>query len=90
MDIYSWLRTQWDTAEINTNIAPMDPTWRLWILTDLAAKRRILAEHADYNGTCTTCSGDQEWKAVLTPCPTIRLLALPLAGNHGYQPEWRI
>lgn len=65
------------------------------ILAEVEAKRRILAEHQIYDlgvqPCCATCGSDDqaggltgEW-----PCLTLRLLALPIAGQLGYREEWR-
>ena len=59
-------------------------------LDRLAADRQILALHHP-NGrnilgypVCDACTPLKP-----TPCPTVRLLALPYADRPGYQEEWR-
>jgi hypothetical protein len=72
------------------------------LLAECEAKRRIVEEHGNDYGDCTTCSdgddgacGDPECcgpaSAVMKswPCPTIRLLALPYADHEDFDPEWR-
>lgn len=66
-------------------------------LADIDAKRRILDEHAvieppyGWAGWCSRCvDGDEVWDAATkSPCPTVRLLALPYADRPGYRPEWK-
>lgn len=61
------------------------------VLDDIAAKRAIVKEHADYGGygeSCQTCAeSDIDLKA--WPCPTLRALAMPYAGHPDFRPEWR-
>lgn len=65
------------------------------VVADVEAKRRILDEHQTVpGGTCRVCTvwdEDDDWQArgYLSPCPTVRLLALPYADREGYQEEWR-
>lgn len=73
------------------------------VLAEVAAKRRLLDEHADYGeglgqtpdgdygmipAACTTCGTPSEY-AVAWPCPTLRTLALSYAGHPDYRQEWR-
>jgi hypothetical protein len=67
------------------------------LLADVAAKRRLLTEHPsalDRTGwdaeemVCGTCGYDSRLNTYLWPCPTLRLTALPFAGDPGYRPEW--
>jgi hypothetical protein len=63
------------------------------VLADCEAKRRIVQEHPQTASirhpvtdakiyVCATCDSD------VSPCPTLRLLALPYADHPDYQPEW--
>jgi hypothetical protein len=79
------------------HIARWDPAR---VLAEVKAKRRILELHEpihgyDANGpVCSTCGetsnpGD-ETVVVRWPCPTIRALAQPYAGQDGWQEEWQL
>ncbi|MGP4092963.1 DUF6221 family protein [Nonomuraea sp. KM90] len=67
------------------------------MLAEIAAKRRVLDEHAMEQSygigpemtrvkyeVCTTCSNKHG-----VPCATVRLLALPYASHRAYRKEWR-
>jgi hypothetical protein len=77
-----------------THIARQDPDRTL---AEVAAKRAILELHQPWtavsahvvpNPRCREC-GDIDEYPVAWPCPTLRLLALPYAGQPGYREEWR-
>lgn len=71
------------------------------VIADCEAKRRIIEQHssrevasldratwAQVFVVCRTCCvGDRQ---VVAPCPTLRLLAVPMAGRAGYREEWRL
>jgi hypothetical protein len=70
------------------------------VLAEVEAKRRILELHGpiegyDPNGpVCSTCGeagnlGDEN-AVVRWPCPTVRLLAQPYAGQDGWREEWAL
>jgi hypothetical protein len=60
-----------------------------YVMADVAAKRRIIDEHSvpwtatDAGTICSVCC--RGW-----PCKTLRLLALPYAGEPGYQEAWKL
>jgi dienelactone hydrolase len=63
-------------------------------IAEVEAKRLILAEHtcACPNPDCRdcgACSGDHHADPTPAPCRTLRLLALPYAGEPGYREDWR-
>ena len=64
-----------------------------FLRADVNAKRRLLTIHArNAHGRyvdCAVCHDLYTEEAHSYPCETLRLLALPLAGNLGYQEEWR-
>jgi hypothetical protein len=57
------------------------------ILSEVAAKRRIIAEHALNGWVCTTCDNGEVEQTF--PCPTLRILAVPYADHPDYRAEWR-
>ena len=59
------------------------------VLAEVDAKRRILDLHHAEDGCCYTCSDKRGDSAERAPCPTVCLLALPMAGRDGYREEWR-
>mgnify|MGYP000973126527 CR=1 FL=1 len=70
------------------------------VLAECEAKRRIVELHAEqahvneYEGGfhyCAACGTGGVWDrdAVEWPCPTLRLLALPYAGDPDYDEAWR-
>lgn len=69
------------------------------VLADIAAKRAILALHADPAHFCGKGSierdGYEWWEAgerrlADIPCLNLRLLAQPYAAHEGFQPQWRV
>jgi hypothetical protein len=68
------------------------------VLTDLAAKRRIVKEHEHVSGRGVSggpesfgravCHLDEGYVLSLGWCQTVRLLALPYADRDGYDPAW--
>jgi hypothetical protein len=65
------------------------------VLAECEAKRRIVEEHPQTASirhpvtdnkiyVCATCDSEA------TPCPTLRLLALPYADHPEFKPEWRV
>ena len=77
--------------EVGEHIARHDPAR---VLAEVDAKRRILDEHTcrcpdpDCQD-CGACSGPHHADPAPAPCTTLRLLALPYAGQPGYRDEWR-
>lgn len=67
------------------HIARHDPAR---VLSEIDAKRRLLALHARAHHQCVTEDGPTQWHAA-DPCTTLRLLALPYADRPGYREEWR-
>lgn len=62
---------------------PVDP---VRVFADIAAERRILAEHTPraHGYPCPTCwDGAEDGGPVAFPCPTIRALAGEDEGSHG-------
>jgi len=70
-------------AEDAEHIARWDPAR---VLTEVDAKRRILDLHSAEPGQHPDFCGHDMHEL---PCPTVRLLALPMAGRDGYREEWR-
>lgn len=79
------------------HIAAHDPAF---VLADIAAKRRIVAEHhlvpaaapqpAEPAHGCETCHSHSEYSVgAFGPCTTLKLLALPFAQHPDYQETWR-
>jgi hypothetical protein len=80
------------------HIAAWDP---VRVLAGCDAKRRLVELHAseDVDGrlrdgeeitvpVCVVCR-DSNGMREESPCPTLRLLAVPLADRPGYREEWR-
>lgn len=84
-------------APTGIHIARHDPTRTL---ADIDAKRRIIALHgpvtlrggagAKYFDTATVCRSCEppQFPEHASPCPTLRLLALPYRDEPGYLPAW--
>ena len=73
------------------HIARHDPAR---ILREVEAKRKIVAEHAMEPGflppSCSRCyETDDDWEALLWPCPTIRALASVYSDHPDYDETWR-
>ena len=73
------------------HIARHDPAR---VLREIDAKRQIIAKHpsinvSDLGSDCGTCVWPGTVMAAPSPCPTLRLLALPYADRPGYREEWR-
>lgn len=69
------------------------------VLADIAAKRRILAEHRpvteraswDSDVTyCRTCTYDDGLDRDVFPCRTVCLLASPFSDHPDFNPDWRV
>lgn len=85
-----------DTRANQWHIANWDPAR---VLAEVQAKRLILDLHTPIDGydpngpVCSTCgeAGDPGDEDAVTrwPCPTVRLLAQPHAGQDGWREEWR-
>jgi hypothetical protein len=63
--------------------------WR----AEVEAKRRILAEHTPRapGYACPVCwDGAEAGEPIEAPCPTVRHLAQPYAGQPGWREEWRV
>jgi hypothetical protein len=67
------------------------------VLVECDTKRRIIELHAaDADGDCRTCvtpgtranEFPEWWVPETVPCPTLRLMALPMADRDGYRGEW--
>jgi hypothetical protein len=62
------------------------------VLTDCAARRRIVELHADNGrGLCVVCvdfHADIDCENQGVPCDTLRALAASFAGRDGYREEW--
>jgi hypothetical protein len=80
------------------------PGWAYWpdvealtirVLSECDARRRVVQVHAAGEHMCPSeeASRDGLWSVtdqdVMSPCPTLLLLALPYAGHPDYDPEWR-
>lgn len=69
------------------------------VLREIDAKRQLLTAHApgrpkgrpSMEAHCQSCTTAQAWDDVASEanCLTLRLLALPYAGQPGYREEWR-
>lgn len=67
------------------------------VIEDGSAKIQIVRMHAGGEHMCPSrrALNDGLWSApdqdqdVMSPCPTLRLLALPYADRPGYREEWR-
>jgi hypothetical protein len=80
--------TRQTDREAQAHFARWDPTR---VLAEVDAKRRILDLH-DSDGGHECAGGSDSYGSVTVydaPCPTVRLLALPYAGQPGYRDEWR-
>jgi hypothetical protein len=76
------------TAADAAHIAVHDPAW---VLRQVAAYRRILVRHQQYNGpvACEYCVGpDGEY--VTWPCPDVRDLASIYSERPGFDPSWTV
>jgi hypothetical protein len=64
------------------------------VLAECEARRRIVGEHEarwitpENWWACDTCGTPGEYD-VMSPCPTLRLLALPYADHQDHREEWR-
>lgn len=101
-DLIAFLRARLDEREQRANSWPenVDYDENLWVLADVAAKRKIIDEHSPADvGYCPRCQWSAEerddpakgdgMKWILAPCPTLRLLVLPHADHPDYRAEWR-
>jgi hypothetical protein len=84
-----------------THIVRWQPTR---VLAECEAKRRVVELHFAYAerwgqvdllggepDTCATCHFGNDEGGQPFPCDTLRLLALPYAGDHpDYDPAWRL
>src|SRR5262245_6868960 len=70
-----------------------DPGSPARVLAEVAAKRRIIDEHRPKGPEegCPTCTEQTitAWAPEDSPCPTLRLLALPYDQHSDYREEWR-
>ncbi|MFG2046156.1 DUF6221 family protein [Micromonospora sp. NPDC048935] len=68
-----------------------------YLIADADTKRRIIVEHRTEAGVCDHCftvpAINNPWDGqeidLCDTCTTIRLLAVPFAGEPGYQEGWR-
>jgi hypothetical protein len=63
------------------------------VLAEVAAKRRILERHSDWNGQAHVCpSFDLYGQCLLrlVECDTLKLMAEPYADHKDYDPAWRV
>ncbi|WP_179022947.1 DUF6221 family protein [Streptomyces sp. IMTB 2501] len=73
-----------DPVRLLTHVARHDPAR---VLRELDAKQALLEEHRTRDdGRCRTC---REEASPRSPCTTLRLLAVPFAGDCGYDDSWR-
>ncbi|MEY9876622.1 hypothetical protein ABH931_006132 [Streptacidiphilus sp. MAP12-33] len=78
---------------VRSHIARWDPAR---VLTEIAAKRRVLARHRDYDFPSNEDDGpgDYAWTPSCDhcfkpwPCPDMLDVAAPYREHPGYQPEW--
>lgn len=98
-ELIEFLNARLDEIEARTHVG------RRYVLADLDAKRRIVADHlprpraSGLHGLwCTTCHDDPDPEgrdydvrpsAREWPCLTIRALALPYADHRDYRDEWK-
>lgn len=61
------------------------------VLAECEAKRRVIGEHQNGNGSmCSSCGDGGEYGyGVRWPCLTLRFLAMPYADHPDYDEEWR-
>lgn len=92
-ELTSWLRERLDEHERMVDRMDMlgeqnYPGWD-WQRGDIAAKRAILDEHAQWGtlSACRVCDPGEGRRRY--PCTTVRLLAQVYASEPGYREEWR-
>lgn len=81
-----WAGMEQDTPDLGSiikHVALHDP---VYVLADIASKRRIVAEHAAGNDPCDAHDANLE----TIPCDTLRLLAAPFSNEPGYKQEWKL